>query len=144
MHKITIIAVGKVRDPHLQAGIADYLGRIRHDLRCEEVVVRDSDPEREGKKIAALLQKRAGPVFALGQEGRQYASAAFAAMLHSIEGEAAFVIGGPEGLSPEVKLRCREVISLSAMTLPHELARLVLAEQMYRAVTIWHNRKYHR
>ncbi|MGO8683745.1 MAG: 23S rRNA (pseudouridine(1915)-N(3))-methyltransferase RlmH [Thermoleophilia bacterium] len=98
----------------------------------------------EGRRLLAALPPSGVPV-ALAIEGRSYTSPAFATRLQHwfAEGGATFVIGGTLGLPPEVLAACREQLSLSEMTLPHQLTRVVLMEQIFRALKIAAGESYH-
>lgn len=141
---IRIIAVGKIKDHYLFPKIEEFVNRIKHDSRLEITEIKDSSPENENLKILEALRKDQGYVFALTEEGREYDSVSFAKKMTEINGKIIFIIGGPDGLSKEVKSKSRELLSLSRMTFTHEIARLLLLEQLYRAGTIINNRKYHR
>lgn len=139
--RFRIVAVGKVREPHVRRAIDDYLGRLAHYVKCDEVEVDDA---------AALA--RAVPdrytVVALDPAGKQLTSKAFAAWIgdrmNRGEHGLAFLIGGADGLPRAQVDRAALELSLSTMTLPHRLARLFLAEQLYRAMTILRGEKYSR
>ncbi|KMQ51977.1 rRNA large subunit methyltransferase [Chitinispirillum alkaliphilum] len=141
---LKIAAVGKVKDRNIKAKCQDYISRISHDAQLSISEIKDSDPQTEGRKLLQTMKGEKAFVFAMGEEGRQYSSREFARRLESCNRRAVFVIGGPEGLSMEVKDYAAEIISLSRMTLTHELARLFLLEQLYRGISIIHNRKYHK
>ncbi len=141
---VKIIAVGKIKDRNLLAKCEDYSRRISHDAKLEIVEIRDSNTETEGDKLLGHIKEEKRFVFALGEEGKQYNSRQFAQRIESSGRRAVFLIGGPEGLSDSAKKGAGEVLSLSSMTLTHELARMFLLEQIYRAISIMHNRKYHR
>jgi 23S rRNA (pseudouridine1915-N3)-methyltransferase len=142
--KIKIIAVGKVKDRAFREKIEEYTGRIQHDVRLENVEIKDSNREKEGRKILDHLRREQGHVIALDERGSLVPSAAFARMLSAIQQKIVFVIGGPDGLTDDVKKNARERLALSPLTFTHEIARLLLLEQLYRAVSIIKNRKYHR
>lgn len=139
--KISVIAVGKLRDGPSRALADDYLGRLRRYLRAEEVEVKDN---------AAL--ERAVPedavVVALEVWGKALSSEAFAQRLEGWgrtgKGNIAFLIGGAEGIPEAVSRRAQFHLSLSTMTLPHRLARILLFEQLYRALTILRGEPYAR
>ena len=107
--------------------------------RSEAEVLRE-----EGRRLLAALPP-GGVLVALAIDGRSYTSTEFATRLQRWfgEGGATFVVGGSLGLPPEVEARCRERLSLSAMTLPHQLARVVLMEQLFRALKITAGESYH-
>ncbi len=154
--KITVVVVGGVRGP-LAAAVREYETRAGRYWKLETVEVdagapgKDPAPERvreaEGERILARLPDRAR-LFVLTREGKQMRSRQLARYLDRAAVEAAdgvaFVIGGAFGVSEAVSAGARHLLSLSHMTLPHEMARLVLAEQLYRAGTILRNEPYHK
>jgi 23S rRNA (pseudouridine1915-N3)-methyltransferase len=95
---------------------------------------------KDEKRLVATLPRGAG-VIALDERGRDYTTRQFAELLKS---ETAFVIGGPDGLSGELKARASLVLRVSSFTLPHALAQLVLLEQIYRAASLLIGHPYHR
>ncbi len=141
---LKIIATGKMKDHSLITMVQDYIERISHDARLQVVEIRDSDPESEGRKIAELIKKDPGHTVVLSEEGRQFDSVAFSKYVTSVTGKITFVIGGPTGLSPSVKKSANLLLSLSPMTFTHEIARMLLMEQIYRAVSIIRHRSYHK
>jgi 23S rRNA (pseudouridine1915-N3)-methyltransferase len=138
--KLVVLAVGKLRDRHLAALIDDYVARARHHLPLEIVEV-DED--------AALARRwpAEGEVIALEIDGRAWTTEELAAQLERrmTRGTRAltFVIGGADGIPAALSARAAVRLSLSALTLPHRLARLVLCEQLYRALTIIRGEPYH-
>ena len=145
--KITILAVGKVKERGIREAIDDYLGRVKRHFPIEEVEVRDAPPA----ELGAVLEKRLPAethVVALDVAGTVRTSEQFARWLDARaargKGNIVFLIGGADGLPSALLARAAEKLSLSAMTFPHRLARLVLAEQLYRAVTILRNEPYAR
>ena len=139
--RIRILAVGKVRKSWLQEGVALYLKRLPGLVVTE---LRDSTMAKEAEAIAAALRPDERLVL-LTEEGRTYDSVAFAQQLRDSGSERlAFVIGGAEGLDPALKARANWRLSLSPMTFPHELARLLLLEQLYRASSILQGGPYHK
>ena len=136
-----IIAVGKVRKGWIQDGLAMYQKRLPGLIITE---VRDASMPREAEAIRAALNSNEVLV-PLSEEGEALTSVSFAKRLEKYGSQRlAFVIGGADGLSAELKNSTQWQLSLSAMTLPHELARLLLVEQLYRAQTILQGGKYHR
>jgi 23S rRNA (pseudouridine1915-N3)-methyltransferase len=145
--KITVISIGKVKDKAILNKINDFVGRIQHDGKLRLIELKDSDVESEGEAILSTLDNMRGRIFALSEEGKQYSSVEFARKIKKLRvyaTDAIFVIGGPFGLSQSVKKKADETLSLSKMTLPHEMAKLFLIEQIYRALSIIKNRKYHK
>lgn len=154
--KIKLLAVGKLKNPLYFQAMQNYLIRLRPmaQLRIEEV--RDF-PMRKGMqpKIAQdeegeALNERLGEdsfVVVLDVKGKQKTSEDFAELIGKWQGmsvkEVTFIIGGSYGVSEEILRNARERLSLSKMTFPHELARLVFVEQLYRAFTILKGIPYH-
>ena len=119
---------------------ARWVPEVRPDGRFSDAHVR----EREARNLREALPERCS-VIALSPEGRSMSTEAFTRRFERwSQPVAAFVIGGPLGLDPAFRKTADAVLSLSPMTLPHELARLVLAEQIYRAVTILRGVPYHK
>ena len=155
-----IVCVGRLREKFYAAAAEEYLKRISRFGKMEILELPDlpepvnaSDAERqkvmekEGEAILSRL-KSGDRVIAMCIDGPQYGSEQFAAHLADQEmrfsGRQVFVIGGSLGLSPAVIRRADEKISLSKMTFPHQLARVILLEQIYRACKINAGEKYHK
>jgi 23S rRNA (pseudouridine1915-N3)-methyltransferase len=137
--KVKIIAVGKVKKPWLQAGIALYMKRLPE---LEIVEIKDAGKEKEADKLESLMRDQ-DRLVVLSERGQARDSVAFAQWLgQEAFGTLVLFIGGPEGLCD--RLKRHPMISLSAMTFPHEIARLMLIEQLYRAKTILQNGSYHK
>lgn len=150
--KLVVLAFGRLRSPELAAVAADYLKRLRRCLPAEVIELRDErgdEPAARRKEAAALeAALREGDFVALLDErGKQLASPELAALLgermNSGRGRLVFVVGGPFGVDAAVRTRANLLLSLSKMTFPHELARVVLLEQLYRAGSILRGEKYH-
>jgi len=139
--RIRLLAVGKVRKGWLSEGVELYRRRLPG---LEIVELRDGSLAREAEAISAEL--RSGErLVALCEEGQIYDSLAFAQALEgSGSDRLAFVIGGADGLHPGLKARASWRLSLSPLTFPHELARLLLLEQLYRASSIQQGGPYHK
>ena len=150
-----VIAAGTRMPSWVDAGFADYAGRLRGDYRLEIVEIPlgqrgRGDPAKaigtEGSRMLAAAGDRAC-VVALQVGGRALSTEQLARWLQdrSRDGQPiAFCIGGPDGLAPDVDARARLRWSLSALTLPHGLARVVVAEALYRAVSVLKGLPYHR
>ncbi len=136
-----IIAIGKVRKTWVQEGIELYRKRLP-GLTITEL--RDTSPEKESEAIGQALRSDEWPVI-LMEQGETMTSMAFAERLRSLGSQRlAFVIGGANGVTAELKALARWKLSLSPMTFPHELARLLLMEQLFRAQSIHQGSPYHR
>jgi 23S rRNA (pseudouridine1915-N3)-methyltransferase len=154
--RVLLLSVGKVRGL-LAEPVAEYESRASRYFSVEsrevkeEPATRSRTPDQvraeEGKRLLARLPPGYDLV-ALHRKGRSWRSDELAAYLDGLAGRAAagvaFAIGGAFGLSDEVLARATHLLSLSPMTLPHELARLVWAEQVYRAGTILRGEPYHK
>ncbi|MDL2324728.1 23S rRNA (pseudouridine(1915)-N(3))-methyltransferase RlmH [Ruminococcaceae bacterium OttesenSCG-928-A16] len=161
MQRITVIALGKLNSPFYAAGVAEYAKRLAPlckfemvELAEESIDEKTAGPaaiqaalEKEAARILAAVPKGAR-IVALCVEGKPLTSEIFADYLNTAAlsgaGDVAFVIGSSHGLSPGIKQKAALRLSISAMTLPHQLARLVLTEQIYRAFMIRTGSKYHK
>jgi 23S rRNA (pseudouridine1915-N3)-methyltransferase len=133
--------VGKVRKGWVLEGIATYLKRLP-GLQVMEL--RDAGKAKEAEAVLAALQP-GEQLVVMAEEGQTFDSQAFAERLEGSGSERlVFVIGGAEGIDPALKARASWKLSLSPMTFPHELARLLLLEQLYRALTIQQGGPYHK
>jgi 23S rRNA (pseudouridine1915-N3)-methyltransferase len=155
MLHVTILMVGKTREGFIQEGLAFYQKRLQPFLHLTLKSVREEKEAagltaaavklREGERLRAQIPPRASPI-ALTPQGRQYTSEEFAAWITRRELEArplAFLIGGHLGLDEPTLAAASERLALSRLTLTHELSRLVLLEQLYRAMTIRSGHPYH-
>lgn len=158
--KIKIYAIGKIKEKYLKDGIHEYLERIKPYCHIEIVEVNDEpirenphDSEikiaidNEGKRVLKLLKENEY-LIGLDLGKKELNSVEFADFLEKkiIQGGSniSFVIGGSYGLSDELKRRCNDSISLSKMTFLHQMTRLILLEQIYRAFKINRNETYHK
>lgn len=155
--KLRLLCVGKLSENYLREGAEEYTSRIRRyapltvlELKEEKTGGKKADPryirDREGERILEKIGPEAW-VIVLAEEGVAQSSEELAGLLerHMVAGTAEWVlvIGGAYGLSPAVKQRANLLLSLSAMTLTHQLARLLLLEQIYRGFTIVRREPYH-
>ncbi|EMG32981.1 23S rRNA (pseudouridine(1915)-N(3))-methyltransferase RlmH [Streptococcus oralis] len=158
--KIKIVTVGKLKEKYLKDGIAEYTKRISRFAKLEMIELADEKTpdkasESENQKIleteGARILSKVGErdfVVVLAIEGKTLSSEEFSKQLEqaSIKGYSTltFIIGGSLGLAPVVKNRTNLSISFGRLTLPHQLMRLVLVEQIYRAFTIQQGSPYHK
>jgi 23S rRNA (pseudouridine1915-N3)-methyltransferase len=139
-----------MKEPHYAGAFDEYMKRLGRYGRAEIVELReqtDKDADVGKRKEARLILERLGRspdshVVALDMRGRQASSEEFSGLLK--KADVTFVIGGPHGLAQEVLGEADSVLSLSKMTFPHQLARVILMEQIYRGFTILHGEKYHK
>lgn len=147
-----LIAVGKIKESYIEEGIKDFTRRISRFTRLDVTEVKDEKILKDDKKIKEIEGDRILKqikddefVMALDETGTNPNSKEFAALLKkNQEKKMVFVIGGALGLGDNVKNRSNFTISLSSMTFPHQMARLILLEQIYRAHMILGKREYHK
>lgn len=159
MINVTVIAVGKLKESYLRDGCGEYIKRLGAFAKVNVVEIseeRASDNpsqseinhviQKEGERILSKIPKGAA-VIPLCIEGKEYSSTDFSRLIENISMNSShlcFVIGGSFGLSESVKSAGKYKLSFGKMTLPHQLARMVLFEQVYRAFSISNNSKYHK
>lgn len=154
---INIISVGKVREKYIKQGIDEFLKRIapyssikvteipaeemKSDIPAEKIL------EKEAEKILNNVKENTY-IIVLDKEGKNFSSEKFAQKLKEISlqgvNQVAFIVGSSEGLSDKIKLKAHFLLSFSEMTFPHQLMRLILVEQVYRAFKILKNEPYHK
>ena len=157
---IKIIGVGKLKEKYLVQAMQEYLKRLQAYAKVEVIELADEKaPEnlsetqmmqikdKEGERILAKIKDQEY-VIALAIEGKNPSSEAFAQKIENLgiqgKSQLVFVIGGSLGLSPSVMQRSNAQISFGKMTFPHQLMRVMLTEQIYRAFRIIHNQPYHK
>ncbi|WOO41858.1 23S rRNA (pseudouridine(1915)-N(3))-methyltransferase RlmH [Rubellicoccus peritrichatus] len=142
--QITLLAVGKLKNPHWKSLASDYTARINRQDRIDTIEIKDTTPAKEGERFQESLAKtNKAKVFVLSEEGKTLSSRKLAERFdQNLGAPLCFIIGGPYGLSPEIK-SAGELISLSPMTFTHEMARVILLEQIYRALSINSGSGYH-
>ena len=159
MLRVTLIAVGNLKESYLREAFAEYEKRLGGFCRFETVQIKETplseEPsdaeisralEAEGEKILAAMPPKAERI-ALCVEGKQLSSEELAEKLDEIgktHGAVAFVIGSSYGLSPAVKQACGMKLSVSKLTFPHQLMRVILLETVYRSLSILRGSKYHK
>ena len=155
MLKIKLIVVGSLKESYWREAFAEYCKRLVPYVQLEikelketpfrDIGERENVMKQEGERILAAIS-RDSYVIVLDREGKQLSSEKFAQSIER-EGESGreliFIIGGALGLAPEVKKRAYLLLSFGDLTFPHQLIRIVLAEQLYRAVTILRGKAYH-
>ena len=155
--RYTVVAVGKLKERFWRDACAEYTKRLGAYGKVEIREVADIDParvggveasrSREGEEILSAIPERSH-VILLAIDGKQRSSEAFSEHLDELalrgKSDLTFVIGGSDGVSPDVRSRADETFSFGAITLPHNLARVVLLEQVYRACKISRGEPYHK
>lgn len=143
---LSIISVGS--NKMFKAQELEYLARINRFVRAEVVELKEDKSQsekevikKEGERILERLKDR--KFFALDSKGISLSTESFAQLIKG-RNDCSFVIGGANGLSEDVKHRAEKIISLSSMTFTHEIARVLVLEQIYRALTIERGMKYHK
>ncbi|MCA9625592.1 MAG: 23S rRNA (pseudouridine(1915)-N(3))-methyltransferase RlmH [Myxococcales bacterium] len=142
--RLRIVAVGAVKERSARALVDEYLGRIGRYCAVDEVEVRPGPPAREAAAIAKACE--GSHLIALDAGGKGFDSRGFASELERWasqgKGQIAFVIGGAAGLPEPTRRQAQAIWSLSPLTCPHRLARVLIAEQIYRALTILRGEPY--
>jgi 23S rRNA (pseudouridine1915-N3)-methyltransferase len=154
--KLLFLSVGKNHEPNFEAGINDFTKRISNYFPVSWTIV--PIPKNAGLLSEVMLKNKEGEsilklisdsdyLIALDERGKTFSSLQLASFIQQRANESArqivFLIGGAYGLHPDVLKRANVQWSLSPLTFPHQLVRLILAEQVYRACTILRNEKYH-
>ncbi len=154
--KFKFIWVGRTKCNYLQKGIKDYLKRINRYVQVELKEIKEEPIKgrpleiikaREAARIKAAFGNNEFRI-ALDERGRQLSTLDLSETLKRLPQRGyktiCFFVGGPVGLNPQLIKQADFCLSLSLLTMPHEIVRLVLLEQLYRILTIWHGEKYHK
>jgi len=154
--KLWIIAVGHKMPDWISAGFNEYAKRMPRESKIELVEIKP-EPRTTGKSMAQIMEAEAQRILAalpqdvlriaLDERGAHLTTKQLAQQMQDwLRGgrDAAFIIGGADGLHESVKNGAQQLLALSAMTLPHGMVRVLLAEQLYRAYSLLHNHPYHR
>ena len=154
--KISLFVVGKTNHNYLSPGIDDYTQRINHyipfniqyiaDAKNTKNLSQAQQKQAEGQNLLNAFDK-SDYVVLLDERGKEFTSKDFSSFIEkkmqTVAKRLVFVVGGPYGFSEDVYQRANEKISLSKMTFPHDLIRLIFTEQLYRSFTIMNNEPYH-
>mgnify|MGYP003297226821 CR=1 FL=1 len=159
MANITVISVGTLKETYLKDAVAEYKKRLSQYARVDEINIKEEKIaneddsaevrralEAEADKIISAIPKGAGKI-ALCVEGKQYDSVSLSGLIGKMadeSGKIALIIGSSHGLSERVKRECDVRLSVSALTFPHQLMRVILFEALYRSFTILAGKKYHK
>jgi 23S rRNA (pseudouridine1915-N3)-methyltransferase len=147
--KITVLAVGKIKDRMVAEKMAEYARRLGKGIKIdfEEVDDNPGSKAKEAENIIRRIPEKRARIIALDEKGRAVDSPGFASIIsRAVDAgkDLVFILGGPYGLDGKVKQAADEVLALSRLTFPHELARLILVEQIYRAFSIIREEPYHK
>lgn len=151
---IKIVSIGKVKNTEINNLVSSYKKMLTPFCKLEEIELtaeafkRESDKEKakqkEGERILNYIQKNpAENFFLLEETGKEFSSVNFSKKLFSVNGCITFIIAGTLGFDKKIKEMHLNKISLSQLTFPHEITRLLLFEQIYRAISIENGKKYH-
>ena len=159
MVQITLITVGTLKESYLADAVSEYKKRLSQFARVDEINIKEerirneddqSEIERalsaEGEKIISSIPKDSAKI-ALCVEGKEYDSPTLASLIGKLSderGKITLIIGSSHGLSESVKRECSIRLSVSQMTFPHQLMRVILYEALYRSFTILAGKKYHK
>lgn len=146
MHRITLLSVGKIKTPWIKDGCELYVERLSHLCDLTERVLSAGEEKEERQKILDALEKTDGVIIALDDKGKEFSSPEFASWISKQKDSGqslTFVLGGAYGLDDRIRAKATLTLSLSRMTLPHELCKLVFLEQLYRAHSILAGSGYH-
>ena len=159
MIQLTLISVGTLKEDYLKDAVSEYKKRLSQYARVDEVNIKEVAIKNEDSpsEIARALDSEAEKILtampadsykiALCVEGKQFDSPALADIIRSASdksGKISLVIGSSHGLSEKVKSECALRLSVSKMTFPHQLMRVILMEALYRSFTIIAGKKYHK
>ena len=155
MFHITILAIGKLKAKYFQAAAEEYAKRLKPYVKLEIIELEaESFTEDEGSRTKAkkvewwrilkfLKKHNNAEIIILEEKGKEFSSEKFAKFLDGLDRHIIFIIGGSLGWDEEIKKRPFTRLSLSQMTYPHELARVALLEQIFRAIAILKDKEYH-
>lgn len=156
MIKINLIAMGDIKEKYLLEAIEEYKKRISRFAKLNIIELNEHNPKSSSDKdieialnkdAEEILKRTSGYIICLAVEGKEVSSTDFANKLEKLtqtNSEITFIIGASNGLSQKVKELCKERISFSKMTFPHQLMRVIFLEQLYRSFTILNNISYHK
>jgi 23S rRNA (pseudouridine1915-N3)-methyltransferase len=154
--KFLVVSVGHKMPDWITAGFNEYTKRMPREAKIELLEIKP-EPRTSGKSTAQIMEAEAQRILAalppsclrvaLDEHGASWTTRQLADKMGSWMGEGrdvAFIIGGADGLHESVKRAAHQLLALSALTLPHAMVRVLLAEQLYRAHSLLHNHPYHR
>ena len=141
---LKVLVIGKLKDKHFQSRVEEYSKWLTQNNKIEILELPDSTKEKENELLLKHIEKENHAyIVALSEDGKELTSRELASKLGAIQQKIVFIIGGPYGLTNEVKQRANFLWSLSKLTFTHEFARLILLEQLFRASNIQMGGSYH-
>jgi len=154
--KLLFLSIGKTKDPSIKSLISDYSTRLKRYFPCEIIELKEDKNisskdrgkiiKKEGEKLLEYI-KPGSFTFVLDEKGKNYITREFSKFFEGkLSGgfkQITFIIGGPFGISEEVKKKASSLFSLSKLTFTHEMSRVILLEQVFRAMTIIKGERYH-
>lgn len=141
---LKVLVIGKLKDKNFQSRVVEYAKWLTQNNKVEIVELADSTKEKENELLLKHIEKENHAyIVALSEDGKELTSRELAAKIGAIQQKIVFIIGGPYGLTQEVKERADFLWSLSKLTFTHEFARLILLEQLFRASNIQMGGSYH-
>ncbi len=141
--KIKIIAVGKIKENIYSEKISEYIKWISKDIKIELVALKNYKETKLNHRLTSYIRKSNYNIF-MSDGGKKNTSIQFSNFIFNQNKDLIFFIGGPNGHSEKLLNHADKILSLSKMTFPHEMALLILTEQLYRAISIKKRTKYHR
>tara|TARA_B100000029_G_scaffold79358_1_gene70809 strand:+ start:386 stop:814 length:429 start_codon:yes stop_codon:yes gene_type:complete len=141
--KIKIVVVGKIKEKIYQQRILEYVKWVNQDIRTDIITLKEVNGKKLDLKLKPYLQSDNYRI-CVCENGIQYSSKQFSEFIFEKNQDLVFFIGGPDGHPEIIRKESNSILSLSNMTLPHEMALLVLTEQIFRAISIKKGAKYHR
>jgi 23S rRNA (pseudouridine1915-N3)-methyltransferase len=154
MKNITILAIGKLKEPYSKDAIVEYAKRLRPFVNITIIELPSFPFKKEGEKTLSIKKENDSIyqalerfdscfIVSLDKKGKRLSSEVFASFLEKENRDIVFIIGGALGLNDVIRKKSHMVLSFSDMTFTHEMSRVILIEQIYRAVMINNNRDYH-
>ena len=141
--KIKLLVIGKLKEKAYRDRINEYIKWINKDIPIELIFLKDSTEDKISKKLSSHITHQ-NHVICISEGGEKQSSIEFSEFIFDITRNLIFIVGGPDGHPKDIKEKANQILSLSKMTFPHEMALLILTEQIYRGISIKKGSKYHR
>ena len=141
--RIKLLVIGKLKEKTYRNRINEYIKWINKDIPIELIFLKDNTEDKISKKLSSHITHQ-DHVICISEEGEKQSSIEFSEFIFDITRNLIFIVGGPDGHPKDIKEKANQILSLSKMTFPHEMALLILTEQIYRAISIKKGSKYHR